>query len=423
MIIKRTINFYPNKDKERNGYAPLRCYVRFNSQSLVFNLGYNVTLNGWNTDTQRCKRNTYHDKQNIPATHINKIINSAEELINECFTHFEEHDIIPTKEELKELIDIKTGKKKAEISNPDDFFSVYDKYIRNGINNEKWAYNTLRMIKHLRNLLYRFNPRLKLSDFDNPNISEQLTAYFLSCGDGYTNSTIIKRFRAIKTFLNWCVSNRYLESCFFTKQRITLKNPRNTIIFLTWDELMKVYNHDFTSTPHLNSVRDVFCFCCFTSLRYSDVANLKAENITEDKIHFTTIKTADTIDIELNKYSRAILDKYKGQEFPKGRVLPVISNQKMNDYLKDMAKACEIDSPVTITTYKGNRRIDSTVPKYELISSHAGRRTFISNAIMLGIAPEIVMKWSGHSDYNAMKPYIEIANEAKKQAMSIFDKL
>lgn len=424
MIIKRTINFYPNTSKAKgDGNAPLRCYIRYNGISLTINIGYNVNVNGWNTDTQRCKRNTYHDKQNIPAQHINKIINNAEELINECFTHFESKNVMPTKEELKDLIDIKTGKKKEETASPDDFFAVYDKYIKNGINNEKWAYNTLKMIRHMRNLLYSFDPSLKLSDFDSNTISERLTAYFLSCGDGYNNSTMIKRFRALKTFLNWCIANRYIENSFFTKQRITLKTPKNTIIFLTWDELMKVYNHDFSATPHLNSVRDVFCFCCFTSLRYSDVANLKAENITDDKIHITTIKTADTLEIELNKYSKAILDKYKGCEFSKNRVLPVISNQKMNGYLKEMAKACEIDTPVTITTYKGNKRIDTTYPKYELISSHAGRRTFISNAIMLGIAPEIVMKWSGHSDYKAMKPYIEIASEAKKRAMSIFDKL
>lgn len=98
MIIKRTINFYPNKDKERNGYAPLRCYVRFNSQALVFNLGYNVTLNAWNTDTQRCKRNTFHDKQNIPANEINKIIASCEDIVNDCFAHFEQDEIMPTKE-------------------------------------------------------------------------------------------------------------------------------------------------------------------------------------------------------------------------------------------------------------------------------------------------------------------------------------
>ena len=96
---------------------------------------------------------------------------------------------------------------------------------------------------------------------------------------------------------------------------------------------------------------------------------------------------------------------------------------KMNDYLKTLGKLCNIDAPTTITYYKGNERIEEILPKYELLSSHIGRRTFICNALMLGIAPNIVMKWTGHSDYAAMKPYIEIADKAKETAMSLFNKI
>ena len=78
--------------------------------------------------------------------------------------------------------------------------------------------------------------------------------------------------------------------------------------------------------------------------------------------------------------------------------------------------------PVHITYFQGSTRIDDVYPKYELLTTHAGRRTFICNALMLGIAPQIVMKWTGHSDYAAMKPYIDIADKAKKEAMSLFDK-
>ena len=55
------------------------------------------------------------------------------------------------------------------------------------------------------------------------------------------------------------------------------------------------------------------------------------------------------------------------------------------------------------------------------MTTHVGRKTFICNSLMLGIAPQIVMKWTGHSDYAAMKPYIEIADKAKEDAMSLFD--
>ena len=137
------------------------------------------------------------------------------------------------------------------------------------------------------------------------------------------------------------------------------------------------------------------------------MANLKRSDVFDSYISLTTIKTADSIKIELNKYSRAILDKYAHEQYPDNLALPVISNQKMNDYLKEVGKLCRIDQPITITYYRGNERIDEVYPKYELLGTHTGRRTFICNALMMGIAPQVVMKWTGHSDYKAMKPYIE----------------
>lgn len=82
-----------------------------------------------------------------------------------------------------------------------------------------------------------------------------------------------------------------------------------------------------------------------------------------------------------------------------------ISNQKMNTYIKELGKLAGINTPIRITQYRGNERIDNVYPKYELLCTHTGRKTFICKALSLGIAPNVVMKWTGHSDYNAMKPY------------------
>lgn len=71
----------------------------------------------------------------------------------------------------------------------------------------------------------------------------------------------------------------------------------------------------------------------------------------------------------------------------------------------------------------GGKRVDEVLPKYALLSSHAGRRTFICNALSLGIPPQVVMKWTGHSDYKVMKPYIDIADETKISAMERFNLL
>ena len=83
----------------------------------------------------------------------------------------------------------------------------------------------------------------------------------------------------------------------------------------------------------------------------------------------------------------------------------------------------EINEPIRETYYKGNERIDEVTPKYALLSTHAGRRTFICNALALGIPAQVVMKWTGHSDYKAMKPYIDIADDIKANAMNKFNQL
>jgi len=94
----------------------------------------------------------------------------------------------------------------------------------------------------------------------------------------------------------------------------------------------------------------------------------------------------------------------------------------MNDHLKLMGEVCGLDTLITITYFKGSERIDEVYPKYELLGTHAGRRTFICNALALGISPQTVMKFSGHSSYTSMKPYIDVADIEKKNAMDLFNK-
>ena len=97
------------------------------------------------------------------------------------------------------------------------------------------------------------------------------------------------------------------------------------------------------------------------------------------------------------------------------------SSQPSAKLEKELCELAGIDTPVHLTYYRGQQRIDETLPKYELIGTHAGRRTFICNAILLGIPANVIMKWTGHSDYKAMKPYVDVADETKASAMSKFN--
>ena len=185
--------------------------------------------------------------------------------------------------------------------------------------------------------------------------------------------------------------------------------------------LKKIKSFQIPETKrYLEGTRDVLMFCCYTGLRYSDVATLRRSNAKENHIEVTTVKTADNLIIELNRHSRAILEKYKDVAFEGNKVLPVISNQKMNNYIKELRKLAGIDTNIRITQYKGHDRIDTIYPKYELLCTHTGRKT-LSVGSFIGNTAKRSNERMGHSDYKAMKPYIDIADSIKVNAMSRFD--
>lgn len=255
---------------------------------------------------------------------------------------------------------------------------------------------------------------------------------------GLQERTARKHFSNMKWFLRWAIRKGICKEEAIHNYRPKYKEVKKPVIFLEHAELLKLYAYqvpptgtevrltDMTGAEYtkkvqlsgaLDRARDLFCFCAWSSLRYSDMAALKRSNVHGDYIEITTQKTYDRLRIPLNKYTRAILDKYKDFRDPRGLALPVISNQKMNDYLKEICELCGFNEPITETYYRGGERVEETRPKWAYMSTHAGRRTFICSALTLGIPPQVVMKYTGHSDYSAMKPYIEIAETDAFEAM------
>lgn len=407
-----------NKDSST---GKLRLRLRWDKNVLTFNLGYNVDISKWSTDTQRCKNNTTHGDKKIMASVINKEINRYEEAAEEIWNDFAVKGVVPEKDIFKSVFLEKVRGVAVDTTKNTDFWCIYEDFTREIGTQNSWTNATYQKFNTLKSHLTRFKENLTFSDFDEKGLVNFVV--YLRDEVEMRNTTIAKQLSFLKWFLRWATAKQYNTCRDFELFAPKLKTTENKVIFLEWEELMKIYNFEFPPTKaYLDRVRDVFCFCCFTSLRYSDVANLKWHNVADDYITITTVKTADTLTIELNDYSKAIIDKHRCKNYPNGMVLPVISNQKMNEYIKEMGYVCGIDTPVNITYYKGNQRIDEVHPKYELLGTHSGRRTFICNALMLGITPEVVMKWTGHSDYKSMKPYIDIADSAKREAMKLFNK-
>lgn len=239
------------------------------------------------------------------------------------------------------------------------------------------------------------------------------------------NSTIDKNIAFVRWFLKWADKNGYYKGRSHETFRVKLKGTDgnlNELVYLSWDELMDLTNLEIPENmPGVGRVRDVFCFCCFTSLRYSDVAKLRRTDIKDDYISVVAKKTSKLVSIELNKYSRAILHKYKDEVFLDDLALPVISNVKMNEALKKLGLLAGLKEPHRIIYFQGNKRCEEVYSKWELLTTHAGRRTFVIAALTLGIPSEVIMKWTGHSDFKAMKPYYKIVDKLKIQQMEKFN--
>ena len=346
--------------------------------------------------------------------------------MQEIFKKFEVMELMPTPAQIKEAFTalhkpVQEDKPRKE-ETKEDFYAVFDEFVSDCGRQNDWTDSTYEKFAAVKNHLTNFREGLTFDYFDEKGLNDYV-AYLRDVKE-MRNTTIGKQLSFLKWLLRWSFKKGYHHNNAFDAYKPKLKSTQKKIIFLTWEELTKLREFEIPANkPSLERVRDVFLFQCFTGLRYSDVFNLRRSDIKGDHIEVTTVKTSDSLIIELNNHSKAILDKYKDVAFEDDKVLPVITNQKMNDHLKELAELAGIDEPIRQTYYRGNERIDEVTPKYALLGTHAGRRTFICNALALGIPPQVVMKWTGYSDYKAMKPYIEIADDIKANAMSKFNKL
>lgn len=406
--------------------VPIRMRVVFAGQRIEFTTGYRIDVAKWDVDKQRVK-NGCTNKLKQSAGEINTDLLRQYTEIQNIFKEYEVHDLMPTIEQIKCAFNERIKRSSNEVKETEkeeptlDFWKAFERFVAECGKLNNWTHATYEKFNAVKNHLREFDEGLSFELFTESYLNDYMD--FLQKKD-MRNSTIIKQMDYLKWFLRWCTKKGYCHNTAYEDFNPKLKSAPKKVIFLTNDELNRLKTVEIPhNKQYLERVRDVFLFCCFSGLRYSDVYNLKRSDVKPDHIEITTVKTADCLIIELNNHSKAILEKYKDIHFEDHKALPVISNQKMNVYLKELGELAEISDPVRETFYKGSKRIEIVTPKYALLGTHAGRRTFICNALALGIPAQVVMKWTGHSDYKAMKPYIDIADNIKADAMSRFNQL
>jgi integrase len=400
-------NFYL-KDPKAKTETPIYLFYSFDNLRLKYAVGQSVLPKLWNAETQKVREM----KDAINFTAINILIRSIAEKVENEYIEAKSKGIRVTtdyfKLKLNEFLYKGLEKEKG-------FFNYYAEFIHSQSVTKKRS--TLQKYQTLCNHLLNFQKAKKINiSFDTIDIVfyEKLMAYFIK-EIGLLNNSTAKYITTLKTFLHWATERNYNTNLVFVKFKAVSTNA--DIIYLTHDELLKIYNLDLSQNKRLEQVRDSFCLGCFTGLRHSDITTVQKANIKGDNIIMTSFKTREQLEIPLNDYSLEILKKYDYK-------LPAISNQKFNDYIKEVGQLAEINDPIILTKYRGAEQVKFEKLKWEFLSSHCGRRTFVTLSLEKGMRAETVMAITGHKNYATFKKYIKITSKVKLVEMkAIWNKL
>lgn len=384
------VKFYLNRQ------SAIYCYVREYKNTLTLNTGQSVDPDLWDTDAQRA--NPRKTRDNIikgSLKSLNQYLNAFESKILDVERIIRGKQPDAVFNVVADAVKRQFDKKKAGL------FDIYNEFLK--IKRQEVSKQAIFKFKRVKALLEDYQKANRENmDFDKitPLFFTKFYSFLIE-NKNMLNNTANKNIQFLKTFLIWANTNGYTENSSY--KAFKSKSEANEVIYLTEPELMKLYDLQIEE-ERLQRVRDIFVFQCFTGVRYSDIQNISREDIKNSTWSVRTQKTHQIIEIPLNSYALSILAKYS--EYP--QPLPVISNQKMNDYLKELCEKAGIDDAVKTVKYKGSERIETTYKKFEVIGTHTARRTFVSLSLQKGMKPENIMAITGHTTYRMMQKYLKI---------------
>lgn len=405
-----TINFYLPRYKSRNPMQTIFCRIQESGDELNLNTLCKIDAQFWDKDKQRANlRKAKNPLVKNSLGNINQILDAYEIKIDNTITQLRKENPFASFEELKIGITKKLNKKKVS------FFSAYDDYLK--LRSREIRKDYYKKLIRVKTLLQEYEAqtgnKISLNDLNTAFLKKFYNFLVFEKENKMLNNTahkIIQLFKSFIIYLNENLDEYGLKIKISHKFKYEFK--QNKIVYLTEDELMKIYNLEIKN-ERLQRVRDVFCFQCFTGVRYSDIERLQRVDIQGSIWNLFVKKTKQILEIPLTAYALSILAKYQDYETP----LPVISNQKFNVYIKELCEFAEIDTPLKKISYQGNEAEEKIYKKFELIGSHTARRTFISLSLMKGMSADVIMSITGHSDYKMMKRYLAISNKYKKEQM------
>ncbi len=248
--------------------------------------------------------------------------------------------------------------------------------------------------------------KYKISDIEISKINHAFITdyeFYLRSVRNCSNNTAVKYIKNFSKIVKICLANDWLDKNPFANYKSKVKEVER--VYLSEVEIQNIINKDF-KTERLSLVRDIFLFSCFTGLAYIDVKNLTKSHISlgidgEKWIFTHRQKTESASKIPILPVTQIIIDKYKNHPQANGNniLLPILSNQKMNTYLKEIAGLCEIDKELTF---------------------HIARHTFATTVTLTnGVPIESVSKMLGHKNLRTTQHYAKVLDRKVSEDMKI----
>ena len=397
MKTKVSILFYAKRAKASvNGLVPIYTRITVNGKRIELSTNRFVEISKWSTEAGKMKGSS--EEARSINTHLDmfkiKIIDIQMELIHKNINITSEalkNRLLGIQERQRTLIPI---------------FKDHNNKIKELVGRE-YAPGTLERyntsLKHTTEFLewkYKISD-IEISKIDHAFITEY--EFYLRSVRNCANNTAIKYIKNFSKIIKICLANHWIDRNPFANYKSKVKEVER--VYLSEGEIQNIINKDF-KTERLSLVRDIFLFSCFTGLAYIDVKNLTKSHISlgidgEKWIFTHRQKTETASKIPILPLTQMIIDKY--EDHPEcnnqNKLLPILSNQKMNAYLKEIAGVCEIEKELTF---------------------HIARHTFATTVTLTnGVPIESVSKMLGHKNLRTTQHYAKVLDKKVSEDMKI----
>lgn len=376
---------------------------RFNYQRLKMSTNEMIHPKYWNPSTRRARQT----RNNSEYSGFNSRLDHLESKMKSSYWFLLNNDLEITPSSLKAQFHIELGIE--EKSNKQSLFGFIEKLIEERKSivkpNTIKKYNST--FKHLKNYSEKYDRTLDFNDitldFYYAFLKYMVEELMLA------NNTVGKYIKTIKTFLSEATDRGVNNNLDYKSKRFMAPYEEVDKMYLTEMEIKKIFNLNLDHDKKLDRARDFFILECYLGQRFSDMANLKPEDIKERSegkmITLRTIKTGEKVAIPLHHYAEQIIKKYKNN-FPSP-----ISNQKTNKYLKDIGKLAKIDDSVNVSKKKNGNIIHTKKKKWELITTHTARRSFATNLYLARVPMKSIMLMTGHRTEKSFLGYVRVTAE------------